>query len=387
MKPGLPGNMSEHGQRIAYLVAGFIRHTLTEKEHDELDAWINESDENMKLFEEWTDDDHIQANLEWMDKINSEKSFKRLQAQGAFQSPKKIWSWSVAASLLLVIAASSIFLFKNYPATNPQTITSEKVVPGSMKATLEYGNNQLVDLGSPNKIIVDSGIIQEASGLLVYHSTKFTSTQVLRVPIGGKYQLVLSDSTKIWLNSGTKLVYPDYFDDTVRKVQLTGEAYFEVSKNNKQPFIVEFSKNFQIRALGTSFDIKYYTNESVHEITLLEGSVLVTRDIQQTLMKPGEQFRLAKTKTEKVLLQDPKTVIGWKQDLFIFNRIDLETMMRQLERWYGITTVYETRTTDPFTCTFEKNQPLTEILTIIEKSSKISFRIKDKTVYISKKNQ
>jgi ferric-dicitrate binding protein FerR (iron transport regulator) len=388
--------MDGQAYRVAYLIAGYIRNTLTDKEHQELDDWINSSDHNMKLFEDLTDEQNIESNLEWMDKVQSERSFKELQESGAFQKPTRKNRmnpvWIAAASIVLL---TMIFLVYRYMSGNRSdnnsiiTLETPGLQPGGNRATLTLADGAVIDLTTAkNGSILNkqgSHVNKPADGELVYEekgSLEAPMIHTLSTPVGGQYQLTLSDGTKVWLNAATTLKYPSHFTSSERKVELSGEAYFEVSKNEKQPFYVFLSDSSGVKVLGTHFNVSSYTNENEKQITLLEGSVLVTTKSHTTKLEPGSQAHIVDNLITKSDNVDTEEIVGWKNGLFVFHDVSIETIMRQVERWYNAKVIFKGEIKQQFNATILRNEPLSKLLHLLELNGYVHFKIENKTIYV-----
>ncbi len=164
-------------------------------------------------------------------------------------------------------------------------------------------------------------------------------TILMSTPRGRQFQVTLPDGTAVWLNAASSIRYPTAFTGAERKVEITGEVYFEVKKDIR-PFIVSADNRAEVTVLGTSFNVNSYSNEAGVKATLLEGTVQVSKDEQSVIIKPGEQADVQKTisVTKGVALEK---VMAWKAGLFNFENVSLDEAMRQLERWYDIEVVYE----------------------------------------------
>ena len=173
---------------------------------------------------------------------------------------------------------------------------------------------------------------------------KFTETIA---PRGQKSQIVLSDGTKVWLNSDTKIKYPGNFSKSQRDVYLDGEAFFEVSKNPHQPFIVHTS-GVDVKVLGTKFNVKAYGDEDRIETSLFEGSInlITNKSILSrstiTEVSPGQSFAYSKTNNELATNKFPADEInGWKKNQLIFMDDTFSNLVKKVERWYDIKVVYD----------------------------------------------
>jgi ferric-dicitrate binding protein FerR (iron transport regulator) len=199
------------------------------------------------------------------------------------------------------------------------------------------------------------------------------------IPRGGQYKLILSDGTKVWLNAASSLRYPSKFTGTDRRVELTGEAYFEVASQlsfagKKTPFIVQLpdQKNIKrsVEVLGTHFNINAYENELATRTTLIEGKVNIHAGPHQLLLKPGEQARFNSSgKLDKVPGVDLESVLAWKNGVFQFSNADVVEVFRQLERWYDIEIEWKgTIGNQRFEGIVPRSSQLAEVIKILEMS-------------------
>jgi transmembrane sensor len=393
--------------RIAYLIAGYIRQTLTEKEHDELDDWINADDKNMQLFEELTDERNLEANLAWMDQVQSQKSYDEHKQAGKFQLPTKKFTispaWAAAASLVLLVALFFIYRYAARPGSDknpPLVIEDNELLPGSDKATIRLEDGRVIDLSTiENKDTTFSHVgFVVANGLVEYEADAVQSSafHTLTTPAGGQYQLKLPDGTKVWLNAATELKYPVAFAGKERVVELDGEAYFEVAKNASQPFKVMLNDSSEVQVLGTHFNVMSYQNENAKEITLLEGSVRVSRltSHDSRLLSPGQQAliyslsggdKVGASHVSRLTIHDnidTSEITGWKDGLFVFHDAPIESIMRQVERWYGAKVVYQGKNTQLFNATIQRKEPLSKLLHLLEVNGYVHFKVENKTIYV-----
>jgi len=398
MKEGSFKNMDENAYRIAYLIAGFIRETLTEAEHDELDAWVESSDENMLLFEELTDEKNIEANLAWMDKTRTEESLKLTKkkiefAPEHYNLKTKKWFYSIAASIIFLIAAFGIYKIINTKHSKQVSIAKNDqtgIQPGGNKATLTLSNGSVIDLVSSTNGFIkgDNGIIINKSkdGEILYKdsgiSNSAASYNTLTTPKGGQYKVQLPDGSQVWLNAASSLKYPTAFATSERIVELKGEGYFEIAKDKAKPFKVKLADGSEVKVLGTHFNIMAYENEKSKEVTLLEGRVEITKGKNEQSLTPGQQGRIISSKIILVNSVDTDQVIGWKNGQFIFHDADIQSIMRQVARWYDVDIKYETTNTQHFNATISRKEPVLRLLHILEETGQIHFKTENKTIYV-----
>lgn len=263
----------------------------------------------------------------------------------------KNYKWIAVAASLVILLSVSVFTYL-YTKTGEQTAAVSVIQPGGNRATLTLndGSTIILDSVKNGELAIQSGItiIKLDDGQLVYDLSAGSDTNgevgtnTITTPLGGQYQLKLPDGTHVWLNALSSLRFPVSFDGDNRTVELTGEGYFEVSKNAHKPFIVK-AKGAEVKVLGTKFNIMAYNNENHIETTLLEGSVNVKGSLEDknVILKPNEQARIGKDNSIQVLSVDAGATVAWKNGYFQFNRENIQTVMKQLARWYDIDVRYE----------------------------------------------
>jgi len=209
------------------------------------------------------------------------------------------------------------------------------------------------------------------------------SYNMLVTPRRGQYQLVLPDGSKVWLNAASSIRYPVAFIGNERRVQITGEAYFEVTHNATMPFIVE-KGDMRVEVLGTHFNVNAYNDESAIKTTLLEGKVKIVNR-QSAILKPGQQAILTAGSRLTILDKtDVEDVVAWKNGLFHFESSEIKTVMRQIARWYDVDVVYERTTVnnDPMFVEISRNTRLSDVLKALEESGSAKFSIQGKTIIV-----
>lgn len=299
--------------------------------------------------------------------------------------------WSIAASILVLLSVGFLFyIIQNTKTADPKLAD---VAPGGNRATLILANGKKIDLsGAGNGAIADETgikVIKTAEGKIIYDLSNTTAAangqyNTIETPMGGQYQVNLADGTKVWLNAASSLRYPTHFSGNERKVELTGEGYFEVAHQKNMPFKVA-SAGQTVEVLGTHFNIMAYHNEPVVKTTLLQGSVRISIGKQHTLLKPGQQAARIGSKISVSDDVDMEDVVAWKNGYFKFNE-SLEGIMSKISRWYGVEVVYETKT-DPnltYSGKISRGRNISAILKIIEFNGDVHFRIDGRKVYVTK---
>lgn len=257
------------------------------------------------------------------------------------------WSWA-AASVLLIIA--SIIVFSNRKSVDADGLAGN-IAPGKEGAILTLADGTQVALDSiGNGVVATQNGMQAVlkNGQLAYTPTGENTGKIayntVSTPKGRQFKVVLPDGTSVWLNAASSIRYPTVFASNERKVDVTGEVYFEIAKNERSPFRVNVNNKAGIEVLGTDFNVNAYDNEESISTTLITGSVKVQAGaVHPVILKPGQQAQLFAAQPGLKLVEDPdiEKVIAWKNGAFNFEGMSLKDAMRQLERWYDIEVIYE----------------------------------------------
>jgi transmembrane sensor len=305
------------------------------------------------------------------------------------------WMWAAAAVLILAV---SIIVLQTNTATQSTKSTQQvaDLPPGKSGAilTLTDGTQLVLDSLGNGIIARDGGsetILHD--GKLIYNVRSNNSQEIgyneMTTPKGRNFRVELPDGTVVWLNAASSIRYPTAFIGDKREVTIKGEAYFEVMKNTRIPFVVHVDNRADIEVLGTHFNINAYSDEDAIRTTLLEGKVKVSRTDSRLstpdsrLLKPGEQALLTtNNKLQTTNNIDLEQVMAWKNGLFNFEGATLKDIMKQLERWYDIEVVYEKGIPDRvFGGEMTKNISLAGLLLILERTN-IHFRLEGRKLVV-----
>lgn len=305
-------------------------------------------------------------------------------------------TWWVAAGIALLLAAGTTYWLLSPAKQSPEPITKSAptdAAPAGNKALLTLADGTVIDLEAQNSSLPPQGNVQvnrSDSGLLTYTVTSGNdkaplSYNTLTTPRGGQYKIILSDGSAVWLNAASSLKYPTAFTGTVRQIEVTGEAYFEVAKKPEQPFIVTVH-GVNMQVLGTSFNVNAYEKQQGVTTTLVEGSLKVTTAAAAVILKPGQQAVAppASTGTSNIKVQtvDTEQAIAWKQGLFVFNNASLQEVMEQLSRWYDVDIVYNTASNVKFEGEIQRNLSLSQVLKHLEQKD-VKFKLNEKTLTVT----
>lgn len=307
-----------------------------------------------------------------------------------------IW-WAAAAVIILSIATWWMFTptHQNKAPQQAQHITPapNDIAPGKDGAILTLSNGQKIILdnaGNGNIASEGNTHVVKQNGQLTYEGAQSAATaghllfNTMSTPRGRQYSVVLADGSKVWLNASSSITYPTAFAGKERRVQITGEAYFEVAHNAGKPFRVTLPNGHLVEVLGTHFNINAYDDEAEVKTTLLEGSV----KIDASILKPGQQAAIthdSRPDSYRVTIKDNidlESVIAWRNGYFSFNNTDLQTVMRQLARWYDVNVVYEGHIDDiRFGGEIGRTLSLQQVLSILD-DTRIHYSIEGKKLLI-----
>ncbi|TZF83113.1 FecR family protein [Pedobacter sp. BS3] len=338
-----------------------------------------------------------------------EAGLRALNARLHRQQTARLWPRIAAAATILL---GIVWGWQHYrPVDKPvvgHPVQTAAIKPGSNKAILTLSDGSTISLtdAGNGELAEQAGtkIIKQADGQLFYKTDKAALTpseraggeasirNILTIPRGGQYQLQLPDGTKVWLNSASSLRYPSKFDNSERRVELSGEAYFEVAKKvegskaegRKVPFIV-VTENQEVEVLGTHFNIHAYPDEEKASTTLLEGSVRVRvrHTAYSGLLRPGQQAQVKPSEPVQIRSVNTDDAIAWKEGYFVFEDADIRTIMNNLARWYDVEVVYQgVVTNQTFGGAFPRSAALGDLLKYLETYGNIHFAIEGRRVRV-----
>ncbi|MDQ0638926.1 transmembrane sensor [Pedobacter sp. W3I1] len=321
--------------------------------------------------------------------------WSRLSPSGRSMNLITVKRIAIAASVILCFSLGLYFMSGRN--TSPVTAKTElkDILPGGHKALLTLADGTVVDLDEAKngQIAKQNGIVirKAKNGQLEYiikenPNTSLTGFNTISTPRGGQYQVSLPDGTKVWLNAATTLKYPYAFAKNERLVELNGEAYFEVSKDHSRPFRVKTNAQ-TVEVLGTHFNINAYNDETAVKTTLLEGAVKVSTASGTVNLHPGEQSQL-NTNNARLIVDrqiDIDKEMAWKNNIFSFDNDDLQTIMRQISRWYDVDVVYQGKITpEKYVGEIPRNSNLAEVFKILELNH-VHIEVKGKVLTVSAK--
>lgn len=380
--------------RLIYLYQKAVNNSISEKEREELFALLADPEARQlynSLFD-WGAGQTVQqddlfsqpqadALLNRINKVNQSRA-----RTGIFKL-KPVFTWTAAASITLLSGLASYHLFNRQAQVKPNgeiAQIAQQPAKAHVMLTLSDGRQVALDSTATEQIIDQKGIhaVNSGKGALTYAKPAENNAaqpnivfNTLTTPRGKYYKIVLPDGTRVSLNAASSLRYPTFFSDGQRKVELTGEAYFDVAKDAGQPFVVVTGKQV-IAVLGTAFNVKAYTDEPYIKTTLVEGRIKVDprNGTEAKLLSPGEQATLENNQLQ-IRKTDTREDISWMSDMFYFSDTDLHTVAHQLQRWYDIEVDYSSLPNARLYGQLPRSTPLLQLLKAIEKTSDIKLKL------------
>jgi hypothetical protein len=383
-------------ERIKELLRHHIEQNLSSAEESDLMNTISKmsKDQVENLIDEFYDT--IPDTLHMPDSDaeiifhNIIKHYKRVRRLSLIR-----WISSAAASVIIILA--SYYFAKTYIVSDNEGISVvNDFAPGGEKAMLKLADGSIISLDNVKDSTLMDGTkikVQDNKLICIDDSKKQVEEikyNTLYTPRGGEYKLALPDGTNVWLNAESSIIFPTVFPSNERRITITGEVYLEVAKlSGKVPFIVELKDKATIEVLGTHFNVNAYENEDGIRTTLIEGSVKVVSSAtdESYIISPGQQALITKEGSLSVAEVNPEDVISWKNGRFMFDRADIKTIMRQLERWYNIDVKFEGEIKQDFGGAISKNVNLSKIFEMLEMAGDVKFEINDSTITVLQKSK
>jgi transmembrane sensor len=389
--------MENYNSNFTYakLIFKYLKDDLDMQEKAELDEWLTADTIHQQLFKQLTEVQNVARELEVY--AGFDKDEARLRLMGQISSKHKTFAlWPVIISAAAIVAIAFGIYFFNAPSrphpdrnlTN--TPYTQDIAPGKNRATLTLAGRTINLSDARAGIVIGAEKITYDDGTTVNEGVLKSLT--VATPRGGTYQVSLPDGTKVWLNSASRLTYAATFDKDAykRRVQLVGEAYFEVAKDKRHPFVVN-SQNMELTVLGTHFNVNAYPWEGTTKATLLEGSVRVASFNRHSgnngnvILKVKQQASVSGSSGITVKEVDLNAVTAWKNGYFDFNE-HLGSIMDKVAMWYDVEIEYDSEELRKIVLQGEisRNRPLSEILNMITYTGDIHFEIKGRRIIVKK---
>jgi len=394
--------MKNEPYEFAALISGYLSNKLSKEEEAHLMQILEKDEHKRKILEYYKQTAPAQERLDYMSSLNVDAAWDKVRQRYDGKLGKNRNYSFLKYVAILVLIVSSVALWLVFGTKDNKVITS-LAVDKHVQDVLPGGNVAVLVLSDGKRVSLDSGAValQEKDGTQVSgnqgglaYSNDVASEQqevlynTLIVPRGGAYNIQLPDGTNVWLNAMSELRFPVKFGTKERKVELIGEAYFEVAKNKNVPFKV-LTVHQEIEVKGTHFNVNSYADENFVRTTLLEGSVKILDPAvpaRSWLLSPGEQAETNKKTGQTVVANaNMKEAVAWKNGYFLFNDEKLESIMIKVARWYDIEVVYEGKLEEQsFLGQVERTKKISSVLNLLELSGNgnVHFKISGRRVVV-----
>lgn len=382
---------------IAALILAYLRNEIDDEGRKKLDSWLNESASHKVLLARVQDEELQMEDIRKILSYDANKAWMEVTQKAARRRSKKLGMiYRVAASVVVVLGVSLALWMNQNKKVNMKKVVEvvqvAEIVPGRPMATLTVASGAVYQLDTLNNVALSSALAANNGKEVIFMDIQGRDSLVevqynkIEIPRGGEYKITLSDGTRVHLNAQTELRFPESFANSDRRVvYLSGEAYFEVAKNATKPFIV-CCKNYNVKVLGTSFNVNDYEDESDSKTTLASGKVEIDMNGRQTVLKPGQQA-VIKAGRVNVKEVDVEVYTTWMHENFRFQSETVEEIMKKLARWYNIDVVYlsESVKNYHFTGYLPRYANISGVLDLLSLTTKIKFDLKGKTITVMEK--
>ena len=374
----------KHITHIADLIIAELTGKIDDAGRNELENWKHETPEHLRLYNLYQSPDFIARKFEFIKEYSAIEAYQEFTGRVKQAKHRKrtlaLYRY-VAAVVLLFVLSGSFYFFHD---TKDESIAFvQKIQPGSCKAILTEPDGTKIDISDTTFLaFVQKSVMsrknEEEKEVVetLYHT--------ITIPRGGEYDLLLSDGSRLRMNSESEIRVPVTFEKGQREVFMKGEIYFDIVRDSLAPFVVHTHQG-DIRVLGTSFNVRDYQDEDFLETTLVNGKVAFERGGNYSYLKPGEQVRLnkedGKTTVETV---DVLLYCSWKDGRFVFEKQRLEVIMNTIARWYNINVFYESSSVKDilFTGNIKRYSDLEQVVSMLKLINKIDIKIKDRNVFV-----
>ena len=318
---------------------------------------------------------------------------RRLRARRVGRRARLVVTVGAAAAVLVVVlnaALSFLATVDERPLSERPAVVAQGIFPERRSARLLLGTGETVTVGDGMRVVQERGgaRVAAADGSLAFAERDTAGAVVwneLAVPVGGESFVMLEDSTRVWLNADSRLRYPSRFEGGERRVELEGEAYFEVVKDAGRSFVVATERG-DVRVLGTSFDVRAYGGEEM-TATLVTGRVRYEREGRRVTLAPGEQVRVTAAGHVEKRRVDVEEYVGWREGIYVFDRRPLAEIARDLERWYGVRVLFMSQELRelPFTGYLERYDKIERFLELLKATGELDYQVMGRDIYLRKR--
>ncbi|TAJ15513.1 FecR family protein [Marinilabiliaceae bacterium JC017] len=393
--------MDKHNHIARKIERFYSNQTLSKKEITELESWLKNFNSDQEV-EEWLAQNWNQATNQHQ-RISAASIWEKIEKRESRYTTKadKQFKTLEIIKVAAVAACAAILLLTGYfLATMPPHSPEESLHIAQTKNPKTETNEVILTTGNQTFALSDSTLEVQSKGItlkgnnqrLVFEKSPEnqeiapdTIINNLWVPQGQNYHLMLADGTEVWLNAGTRLIFPNLFKKGERRVKLMGEAYFKVKSNVENPFYIN-TPNSVLRVTGTKFNVCNYTDEPENHITLVEGKVAVTIDQKRHMLRPGEQLRyIPSNKNISIKQVDTHLYTSWINGIYEFRNISLEKISYRLSKLYDVEFQFSSEEVSQlrFTGMVKKSYELQYFLDVMAKTTNVRFDISKNKITVS----
>jgi len=390
-------------ERLQNLFQKYLNNNISADEYAEMWQLMDTEEQSEKLttlmLNLWQENPkHTLKDNDWDDKIRLLKS----SIQPLKQKRTSFWKYVAAASIIVALGSGLYVALISKNKSGNSEISINGVAANDVQApqtnramiTLADGRQVYLDSISSGKVAQEGNInlVKLPDGQIVYETANGDALKVMQYntlhnPAGSKViDIQLNEGSHIWLNAGSSITYPVAFIGKERKIEISGEAYFEIAKDPSKPFKISAAGKAEVEVLGTHFNINSYSDEAIIKTTLLEGSVKITAAVSNKshVLKPREQARIHHTGQFSVNKNvDVEEVMAWKNGKFIFQGLDIQSIMRQISKWYDVDVEYKGAITkEEFVGIISRNVNISEIIKMLEKTGAVHFEIEGRKIIV-----
>ena len=381
--------------KIDEKLLAYLLDELDDVGREEVELWLEESERNREYFREFQ---RIHLELQWGVYAREVKSdFNVMRKKLRKRSSLRIW-YGVAAAMVILLSVGGMLLWDSEKVEEKSVQVAKKktIQPGKSQAILVLSSGEEVAMGNVAQQLEEkdgTSVVVSETGRISYEAaegnevTAKDTTRVMNrlvIPRGGEFNLTLSDGTRVWLNAETELRYPVQFNGKERVVYLKGEAYFEVAKNKKKPFLVQVD-DMAVKVYGTEFNVNTYNKI---ETVLVTGSVSMNQGGKEVLLKPNQKGVFDQV-SGKITVADVDVLayVSWRNGDFIFRNESLNSIMDKLSRWYGLEVLYQDARLQNVRLSgnLKRYKDVRELFVSFEKISDARFKVQGNKVIVSSK--
>ncbi|SMO55030.1 FecR family protein [Saccharicrinis carchari] len=379
----------DNRKKIYSLIYKHLIRQASDDELRDLELWRKQDASNEAMYQKIIKHERINASFKVYTSVDTDAAFTKIMAPKGKKKGLLLTFLKYAAVIAIpIVLGLSIWLLSKQQQASESI--SEVIVPVSQKALVVLSDGSTVELANENSSVLlkEEGVVVGKDSLNTLAYTFVESNELIyntiKIPYGGEYHLILSDGTRVWLNSGSSLKFPVNFIGEKREVSLQGEAYFEVVRNSEKPFIVRTGHS-TTRVYGTSFNVMCYEDDMVEQVTLIEGKVGFNINGKQTLLHPGQQVELSlnnsKVEVKKV---DTSIYTSWTGGVLKFKNMPIRELAKKLTRWYDVDFYFANSSVEEinFTGRIEKTADFKYFMSLIEKTTNVKISVDGRNVMI-----